>query len=144
MQTEFLNLSKHYKKVILPIKQQIISSQKERCPTIFIEYFGLSETISDLTILIENEVAFGKKHGRDGSKKILEIIKENKWKTNLLKVCGIFAEECVLSTVEGLLKKTKTKEINVNHKACYPCDEINKEWQNKFPRNRRLKFEDTI
>ena len=65
-------------------------------------------------------LAFVTKSGMDGGEQILECLKHSpKWSLDLL-VCGVFGDQCVAATVEGLLTGSDLVEVSVVQDAIYP------------------------
>ena len=65
-------------------------------------------------------LAFVSKNGMDGGKQVLDCLRHSpKWSLDLL-VCGVFGDQCVAATVEGLLCGSDLVEVSVIQDAIYP------------------------
>ena len=50
------------------------------------------------------------------------------------------ADQCVLATVKGLLKRTRNKKIEVMEKACHPWTLYRGDWKKEYEKHERLIF----
>ena len=65
-------------------------------------------------------LAIVSKTGMDGGEQVLDCLKHSpKWSLDLL-VCGVFGDQCVAATVEGLLTGSDLVEVSVIHDAVHP------------------------
>jgi nicotinamidase-related amidase len=70
----------------------------------------------DLTKDYKNRYTIYKKQ-QDGSDKVQLVVKHHKLNAEIIKICGIFTDQCVLSTVFGLIDKFKTSKVLVYETA---------------------------
>jgi nicotinamidase-related amidase len=71
---------------------------------------------------VENypHLAIVSKPGMDGGEQVLDCLKYSpNWSLDLL-VCGIYGDQCVAATVEGLLTGSDLVEVSVIHDAVHP------------------------
>jgi len=108
MQHEFLSwfIEKTRNRLVENTCNFVALAMRDDAPIILVEYGGcgqthgaIYETIEDY--LVQETVT---KYTADGSQEIIEAIESHNWPKKLL-VCGIYGNECVFDTVDGLRNK---------------------------------------
>lgn len=94
-------------------------------PIIVVMYEGVfddcgNDTIEEMQdILSYRNAVLVKKRRPDGSEQILDQIDCHKWPLNVV-VCGVFGDECVQETVNGLLERDRRIEVSVLKDCIWP------------------------
>jgi len=91
---------------------------------IIVVYFDSSYNdnyiIQEMEDILKYENAiFVTKHRCDGSEQILDQIDLHKWPLNVV-VCGVYGNECVQETVNGLAERDRKIQINVLEDCIWP------------------------
>jgi hypothetical protein len=60
------------------------------------------------------------KNQYDGSVEILNVLKENNIRTDTMKICGLYTQVCIDSTVRALSKAEPNMSFEILLEACYP------------------------
>ena len=102
-------------------KRLIKLASKRGWSIVFLEFNDCGETVHELTSAALNEnhcnVFFATKDMRDGSKQVETLVWKNELPTDFV-VCGIFTEQCVISTVKGLHVRMPESKIALAWEAC--------------------------
>jgi nicotinamidase-related amidase len=70
-------------------------------------------------ILLYKNSVLVRKNRPDGSEQVLDQIDFHKWPLNVV-VCGVFGDECLQETVNGLLERDRQIEIEVLKDCMWP------------------------
>lgn len=84
------------------IKKHIRRATKDNANIVYLEYDGFGNTI-DALITPQYDNNRITKNGRCGALEVYYLVKQCNFSTRL-KICGIFADQCVKETVRGLRK----------------------------------------
>jgi nicotinamidase-related amidase len=93
-------------------------------PIFVVEYIGNGETHTAITQkLIKYERTFTvRKESCDGSQAIRAMLRQTKLQPDNFLICGLYRNDCVLATVEGLAAKYPKSSITVDMNAVYDID----------------------
>lgn len=113
--------------VVASVTREIIKTILSDGSVIFLEYEGCGPTIPALFDLTKGYRKRSRiqKPDDDGSKEVKSCLKRREFDDNYIRVCGVNAECCVYSTIEGLLKRLPTSKVEVVKDACG--------WYNNMP-----------
>lgn len=98
-------------------------------------------TYSSLTDLVDGyeKSAVWQKMGSDGSRQVIRYLRHERLEPEVIRICGVQTDLCVLATVKGLLRRTKT-EIHVVKEACDTKAAYRRFAWLRYPRKSRLRF----
>lgn len=121
MQDWFINYPEEQD--LIPIIYDLIKqARQQRWAIILVEYGGCGPT-NEIILEGVRDYPYTRtviKFGEDGGEEIIECLnKHPAWSPDLL-VCGIFGDECVPATVNGLFHNSNLVEVNVVADAIYP------------------------
>lgn len=120
-------------------RREIKNAIKNEWAIIFVEYKGLGRTIGELRSLTKKYpwVTTVVKNSDDGGIDILDTIFEKGYSNCRIRICGIYAELCVKSTVISLRKfLPKTSKITIVKDASrnfYNSPKYKFTWANDLP-----------
>lgn len=106
--------------VLVGVTEQILYAKQQQWPIILLEYEGCGDTHDALVKLLKNyrHKARIKKCDDDGSLEVVRCIQRRKFPYNRLRICGVNADCCVYVTVEGLLCRLESSQIELAKTAC--------------------------
>lgn len=112
---------------------------------IVLEYLGYGQTLYPLSIALDyDRVFYARKDRDDGSQEVVRILKQVRARVSEFVICGVNASACVLSTINGLMKKVDVgivvvAEATANDLRWSPGDHLN-ELSELSEANPRLKL----
>lgn len=107
------------KSVIEACKKEIILAKKRNAAIIFLEYDGFGKTMPQLR-KVAKDYAFtytALKDRQDGSSEVIDIFETLEIKPRTIRVCGVNTDQCVRSTVHGLMYVGHKMKIGVVYEA---------------------------
>lgn len=118
MQYEFR--SAHCDKTQNNIIRLIKFFSKKNWPIVFVVYEGESPIVYPIRKHLKKlkNIFFVEKYKDDGSKEILECLRQHNLPNQNLIVCGVNTDYCVYDTCQGLLKQYPTPTVRVIKSAC--------------------------
>jgi len=116
---------------LIPIICELIKqARQQRWAIILVEFYTCGPT-NEIILEAVKDYPYTRtiiKSNHDGGKEIIECLGNHPaWSTDLL-VCGIYGDECVPATVDGLLNNNNLVEVSVITDAIHPPYCSQPEW----------------
>jgi hypothetical protein len=102
------------------VAKEIRMAMKESAAIVFVEYLGCTPTYPELVSLTDKyeSVQFVGKLQDDGSDEVFDCLKEFKYPTKHIRVCGVNTDQCVYGTVVGLAQRLPSSTLEVVSRSC--------------------------
>lgn len=122
MQEVFIRQSKHDLDLTSLICELIRHARQQRWAIILVEYDSFDSTVKEIIEALKDypyqETVI--KSCNDGGEKIIECIRNKKtWSLDLM-VCGLYGDQCVAETVQGLFDNSNEVLVDVVADAVWP------------------------
>jgi nicotinamidase-related amidase len=125
--------------VVAGVTQEILLAKSLKLPILVVEFSDNGDTHYGLMRLIAgyNRKAKVAKIDDDGSDVIIRALRRKKFPKDMLRICGVNTDCCVLATIVGLIRKNPTVKIQVPKHACNTSERF--DWRT-YPKYKNLEL----